>query len=229
MLLNMSSLHPNSSSESNAPKKEKSAKEQRQDKVLRVVENFIRTEGAVNFSMKELADQAGVSFATPFNLFGSKEEILIALFNQRVAIQAQQTAARAELLSPIDNLLRIAQDSADRYLSDSELFRPLVQAFRIVGTAQGQNASKDAVNIWADAVQRCIADGSALSSTPIDKTARRLHLAFRATFWMWGNEQMTDTEFRQQAVLATAACMLPFATVAGRTAIYNRLDKSDLH
>ena len=226
MLLPMSSLHTNSSSEKKAPKKEKSAKEKRQDKVLRVVENFIRTEGAVNFSMKELADQAGVSFATPFNLFGSKEEILIALFNQRVAIQAQQSAARAELLSPVDNLMRIAQDSANRYLSDGELFRPLVQAFRIVGTSRGHSAAREAVNIWADAVKRCVADGTARSNTPIEKTARHMHLAFRATFWMWGNEQMTDEDFREQAKYATAAAFLPWATPEGRAALLRLLDTS---
>ena len=83
--------------------------------------------------MRDLAKDAEVSFATPFNLFGKKEDILAALFNKRVSEHASLSAERIGNGQGLENLLRVALDSCDGYLSDAELFRPLAQSFRMLG------------------------------------------------------------------------------------------------
>jgi AcrR family transcriptional regulator len=48
------------------------------ERVLDAAERLL-AQGSAGFSMRELADEAGVSFATPFNQFGSKAAIMLAL------------------------------------------------------------------------------------------------------------------------------------------------------
>jgi len=51
--------------------------------VLDAAETLLR-EGKTDFSMRDLAARAGVSFATPFNQFGSKAAIMHALSERRI-------------------------------------------------------------------------------------------------------------------------------------------------
>ncbi len=45
----------------------------------------MRQQGASAFTMRSLAEQAGVSIATPYNLFGSKQAILVSLLDDDFA------------------------------------------------------------------------------------------------------------------------------------------------
>jgi len=57
-------------------------KSQRKDDILRAARSLMRQPGGSAFSMRSLAEQAGVSIATPYNLFGSKQAILVALLDE---------------------------------------------------------------------------------------------------------------------------------------------------
>jgi AcrR family transcriptional regulator len=52
-------------------------------RVLDAAERLLR-DGKAEFSMRDLASEAGVSFATPFNQFGSKPAIMHALSARRI-------------------------------------------------------------------------------------------------------------------------------------------------
>ena len=203
------------------------AKERRKEQVLAAVEASIRKDGTVNFSMRELADKADVSFATPFNLFGKKEDILAALFNKRVTALAEQTTNRDKVGTSIDSLLRVAIDSCEGYLSDAELFKPLAQSFRTQSTPQLEAISNHAQSIWKDALADCLADRLLSPDVDLDALARQLHIGFRVAFWMWATEELTDDEFRQQALSNAAACLLTQTTPKGKKELTRRLS-SDL-
>lgn len=57
------------------------AKVQRREDILHAARTLMRQTGDLGFSMRSLAEQAGVSIATPYNLFGSKQAILLAVLN----------------------------------------------------------------------------------------------------------------------------------------------------
>ncbi len=57
-------------------------KSQRKDDILDAARRLMRQPGGSAFSMRSLAEQAGVSIATPYNLFGSKQAILVALLDE---------------------------------------------------------------------------------------------------------------------------------------------------
>jgi len=63
--------------------REKSKQENRQ-KILKAAKSLLRKGGISTLSMRELANKAQVSSRTPYNLFGSKTDILIALMDQPI-------------------------------------------------------------------------------------------------------------------------------------------------
>lgn len=58
-----------------------SGKSQRRANILRAARELMQEDGDMAFSMRTLAEQAGVSIATPYNLFGSKQAILLAVLD----------------------------------------------------------------------------------------------------------------------------------------------------
>ena len=200
-----------------------SGKERRRAQVLAAVEASIRESGDVSFSMKELAEKAEVSFATPFNLFGKKEDILAALLNTRIVEQAQLTTERTHHESGFEALLHVASDSCAGYTSDAELFKPLLQAMRPRPTERNRSMEMRATDIWKSALLVCADDKTIKKSTDIDALARRLHLGFRTIVSMWASEALNDEEFQEQALLHVIACLLTAVTPKGRGQI-NRLD-----
>ena len=57
------------------------AKHSRRRKIVRAARVLMQQTGDTGFSMRALAEQAGVSIATPYNLFGSKQAIMFAVLD----------------------------------------------------------------------------------------------------------------------------------------------------
>jgi AcrR family transcriptional regulator len=57
------------------------SKERRREAILAAAHELLSAPGEQQFSMRKLAEHAGVSIATPYNLFGSKHAIVAALSN----------------------------------------------------------------------------------------------------------------------------------------------------
>ena len=61
------------------------SKQARRKNILLAARDLMRDTGDSGFSMRILARKAGVSIATPYNLFGSKQEILYAVLDADLA------------------------------------------------------------------------------------------------------------------------------------------------
>jgi AcrR family transcriptional regulator len=76
------------------------AKEQRRREIVRAARVLMQKTGKTGFSMRALADEAGVSIATPYNLFGSKQTVMFAVLD-------------ADLQQYLDRLQRLRADEVD--------------------------------------------------------------------------------------------------------------------
>lgn len=199
-------------------------KERRKQQVLDAAEAAIRQAGTVDFSMRDLAKNADVSFATPFNLFGKKEDILAALFHRRVTAQAERRKAESRTHGGLENLLQIATETCTGYLADAELFKPLAQAFRTQRTPQLEAISSDAQHIWRTALENCLADKVLHPDTLLDSLARRLHISFRVAFLMWATNELPDKEFEQQVLFNLVGNLLAHTTPKGRKSLLGLIE-----
>ncbi len=66
------------------------AKDQRRKAIVAAAMRLMHNRGDSGFSMRALAEAAGVSIATPYNLFGSKQAIMLAVLDTGMALYEER-------------------------------------------------------------------------------------------------------------------------------------------
>jgi len=184
------------------------------ERVLDAAEALL-SQGSAAFSMRDLAEAAGVSFATPFNQFGSKAAIMLALSARRIALM-QERFARATLPSAsVARVLATIDIAAAVMLAAPSVNRAVMGAIGAPGEAAG-DVSRQSAALWAEALgtgQGLAADTLSLGLATLPG---QLAVAFRGVLSFWTAGEFTDRSLPGHARCAAAATLLGFAEAADR-------------
>ena len=102
-------------------------KSRRKEQILRAA-RLLLTEGeSDDFSMEALATRAGVSLPTPYNLFGSKSQVIVALHAWETEA-FRRRIGEIEEEDPVLRLLQAADEAMDSHLADERYFKALCRA-----------------------------------------------------------------------------------------------------
>ncbi|MAM39480.1 MAG: TetR family transcriptional regulator [Erythrobacter sp.] len=176
-------------------------------KILDGAERLLRT-GKADFSMRDLAAEAGVSFATPFNRFGSKLAIMRALSARRIDAMIDRYGKEApggDVPSDLPTRVALAIDIAvDTMLAEPKVNRAVMGA--IGSPPAGQDGAAVRVldhskKLWEKAV------GAEASPTDPD-LPWRLAFAFRGVLSFWTAGELADDALRP-AAHAMAGALAP--------------------
>lgn len=174
-------------------------------RVLDAAERLLR-EGKAGFSMRELAAEAGVSFATPFNRFGSKAAIMHALSARRIDTMAERLAAATKPADLAGRVLLAVDTAVAVMLAEPAVNRAVMGWIGTAGATPGEALARSAA-LWALALG---AEGEA--ATPV-ALPRQLALAFRGALSFWTAGELPDDALGPHA-RAVAATLLRGAGVA---------------
>jgi len=174
--------------------------------VLDAAERLLRS-GEAGFSMRDLAAEAGVSFATPFNQFGGKAGIMHALSARRIATMAARFAA---MVQPPDIAARIRLAVAVAVavmLEEPGVNRAVMGWIGTAGSAPGDALARSSA-YWALALGE--------GEEPAGRRRRaggdlpqQLALAFRGALSFWTAGELSD-----EALGATSLAMADTLTRA---------------
>jgi AcrR family transcriptional regulator len=162
-------------------------KQRNRDRILAAAEAILRNEGLEHLSMRYLAEVAGVSLRTPYNLFGSKTAILAELLTRTLDTMLPPwtaTDSMPTLLGFLDGL-KAAQPALDEH------FRSL---FWSIMTAPDQ-ALRDVGIEWITRVLQpriaaALASGELKPGTTVDAITRHLVVLILGIFGMWAGRQL---------------------------------------
>ncbi len=101
-------------------------KAERRRRIIHAARDLIRETGNAGLSMRALAAKAGVSLATPYNLFGSKRAIVLAVLDD--VREFQDRFAHLRATDPLERLFAAVDMSVDFYLADPPFYRTLWSA-----------------------------------------------------------------------------------------------------
>ena len=101
--------------------------EKRRRKILSAARKVVASKGPGELSMRALAGRAGFSVTTLYNLFGSKDEILLALIQEGVASVQPIIDAQSES-DPLAALERLTVIPAAFLARNAGLFQPMIAA-----------------------------------------------------------------------------------------------------
>lgn len=159
-------------------------------RVIDAAERLLR-EGRADFSMRDLAAEAKVSFATPFNQFGSKAAIMHALSERRIDTMAERYA---EALLPPDAAGRVllAIDMAVAVmLEEPGVNRAVMGWIGTSGPRPGQTLAHSTA-LWTLALGAGEGLPESCRKRALSCLPRQLAIAFRGALSFWTAGELPD-------------------------------------
>jgi AcrR family transcriptional regulator len=151
--------------------------------VLDAAEALLR-DGKADFSMRDLAARAGVSFATPFNQFGSKAAIMHALSARRIDEMTRRFSAAPSLSDAVGRVLLATAIGVEVMLEQPEVNRTVMGWIGTAASPSGQVLAHSSA-LWALA----IGAGDGLTGDRREKALRvlpsQLAFGFRGVLSFW--------------------------------------------
>jgi AcrR family transcriptional regulator len=180
-------------------------------RVIDAAERLLRN-GKADFSMRELAAEAGVSFATPFNQFGSKAAIMHALSARRIDTMAARFAALSPPADATARVLLAIDTAAGVMLEEPEVNRAVMAWIGTAGPYPG-TVLEHSRSLWSIALGAGEGLDTAKRAAALQGLPGLLALAFRGALSFWTAGELPD------AALASQARDIAKALLSGYTAL----------
>lgn len=203
-----------------------SAKIQRRDDIVQTARTLLRQSGDAGFSMRALAEHAGVSIATPYNLFGSKQAILLAVLD---ADLAGFQAALGDLQGDaIDRLFRTIA-LMGRFLSEEpEFYRNVFSAVsREGGPELRLMANGPRYRVWKRLLRQAMEAGLLAHHVDADAFAVASSQLIGANVLAWAQGELTLEEMQVRHRYGLALTLLAIATDTSRARLAGVLAEAE--
>lgn len=189
------------------------AKEQRRREIVRAARMLMQRTEQTGFSMRALADEAGVSIATPYNLFGSKQAVMFAVLDADLAeYQEQLEGLKADELDVFFEAVSLA---TTLYSAEPGFYRAvLFAAYNEGGTEFRSMFSGPRHAMWRRLVSNAKDGGVLLDEVEPNAFAINLGHIFFSCIIEWVNGLLTLPELEARVQYGFAVSLRGMCTPA---------------
>lgn len=184
--------------------------------VLDAAERLLRADSDASFSMRELASEAGVSFATPFNQFGSKAAIAQALSARRIDLMSERFFQTAPAGDTIGRVLAAVSIAVAVMLEEPQINRAIIRSLGFPG-AKPSAVSAQSRALWTAAFGDGDGIDPALASVAVERVPEQLAIGFRGCLSFWIADEITDVQLPEKARTTALTVLLGFVEPNRRT------------
>lgn len=204
-------------------KRREQAKAERRLRIVQAARDLIQETGDAGLSMRSLAAKAGVSLATPYNLFGSKRAVLVALLEDIKGFGDRFGQLKPQ--DPLDRILSAAQLAVSYYEADPAFYRALWASILAASGSEERvaifNPKRD--SFWLKLLDDAVAAKLLLPEIETAMLLRSLDYTFRSVMLHWVIAEI-DLEDVQAAVgYGYALALRGAATSEGQQLLLARL------
>jgi AcrR family transcriptional regulator len=161
------------------------AKDERRRRIVTAARDLIRETGDSGVSMRAIADRADVSISTPYNLFGSKRAVVLAVLEDIRGFS--ERFARLPPTSALERIFQVLSMSVRYYVDDPDFYRALWTGVFDMSHKEVRSAlvmpERDA--FWLFLIDSAARDGALSSDIDTTMLLRSLDLAFAAAMLSW--------------------------------------------
>ncbi|TCR63947.1 TetR/AcrR family transcriptional regulator [Bosea sp. BK604] len=194
------------------------------DAVLDAAERLLRGGETADFSMRQLAAEAGVGFATPFNHFGSKNAIMQALSARLIERMASHFAEEAPIGDAIDRVLAMGRISVALLLERPDVYKAVVGSLGVVSPVPSA-VRAHSQRLWALA----LGDFSGIEAASLELgqrvLAEQLAFSFRGCVSFWIAGELDNHELADSFAIGASAILLGFAAPERRPYLLEQMEK----
>ena len=203
------------------PSREES-KEHRRRTIVRAARTLMQETGQAGFSMRGLADKAGVSIATPYNLFGSKQAVMFAVLDADLE-QYQDQLERLKA-DEIDVFFKAVSLATSLYSAEPAFYRAvLFAAYNDGGTGFRAMFSGPRHAMWRRLVNNARAAGKIAHEVEPNSFAINLAHIFFSCIIEWVNGLLSLEELETRAQYGFAIALRGVATPATSDKLWDKI------
>lgn len=197
----------------------------RRTKILDAAKLIIAREGVAALNMRDLADQAGVTTPTIYNLVGNRDEIISEIVRDALNRLDARLSERASVRG-LDRSVAIVMESIDIFCSDPETFRSLLRASEHLTAAGIEDTLQleRTVELQADAYRSAVAQQDLSGSFDPSLFGRSVVFGYRSAFREWASGRLTRRGFEAQALVALHVHLLADARPRTRRRLKENLE-----
>ena len=190
--------------------------------ILDAAERLLDREDVEDFSMRELAVEAGVGFATPFNNFGNKNSIMQALSARVIDRMSERFKASDRHDDAISDVLGMVGIAVDQLLKEPRTYRRVIGSLSVVGDITPEVQSRSRA-LWAQALGNFEGLEPDLIVVARRELAEQLAFMFRGCLSFWISGEVADSLLLKKVRLAMASVLLGFAAPTPRRRLIEML------
>lgn len=178
------------------------------ERVIDAAERLLR-DGKADFSMRDLAAEAAVSFATPFNQFGSKGGIMHALSERRTTVMAVRFAAARQPTDAVSRVMLAVDTAVAVMIEEPGVNRAVMGWIGTDGGASGQAWARSSA-LWTLALGKGEGIPKYHRKLALEHLPKQLALAFRGVLSFWTAGELCDEALGPDARAIALTLMLSF-------------------
>ncbi len=199
------------------------AKADRRRKIRQQARLMMEEFGHDGFSMRSLADKAGVSQATPYNLFGSKNALLLSVYNDDIA-EFTQLLLAYQSASTLERLFDVLAISADLFARKEKFYKAMMHTLNSDASAELRAGLRDPRNaFYAQLVKDCIRNHELIAQANSEIVGRALGIVHGAVITDWVAGELSPKLMLEETSFHFAMILEAFATDETRQLLRNRL------
>jgi AcrR family transcriptional regulator len=161
------------------------AKDERRRRIVTAARDLIRETGDAGVSMRAIADRADVSISTPYNLFGSKRAVVLAVLEDIRGFS--ERFARLRPTSALERIFQVLSMSIRYYVDDPGFYRALWTGVFDMSHKEVRSdlAMPERDAFWLFLIDTAARDGALSPEIDTAMLLRSLDLAFAAAMLSW--------------------------------------------
>jgi AcrR family transcriptional regulator len=215
---------PDKASASNALpiSRREAGKQERRRRIIEAARDLIRETGNAGLSMRALAARAGVSLATPYNLFGSKQAIILAVLED--VREYRQRFAALRTVGPLERIFMALDLALQYYMDDPRFYKTLWMSVFEMSDEVRQgilNSQRDA--FWQGLLEQAMDAGDLSNDMDAALLVRQLDFIQRSALHGWATGDIAQDMLNPTVVCGFALMLGGVATPASRAALRARL------
>lgn len=205
--------------------KREEGKAERRRRIVEAARALIRETGDTGLSMRAIAARANVSLATPYNLFGSKRGIVMAVLED--AREFAERFAALKDLSAIERIFMAVRITLAYHVQDPELYRTLWVAL-LDPRANDNELWAELITpqnsqFWRSLLEEAKADGAIADDIDMDLLQATLNGRFGSVILTWVLGGSSVHELTPGACFGYASALCAAASDSFRPTIRARM------
>lgn len=162
------------------------AKSDRRKRIVEAARALIRETGDTGLNMRAIAARAEVSLTTPYNLYGSKRAIVVAILDD--VEEFQERFAKFPSTDAIERIFKALSITLDYHVSDPDFYRPLWAS--LLSASEGAElqevlSTPKSVVFWRALLGEAAEQGALKPEVDLDLLNQQLSFTFAAAMLTW--------------------------------------------